>query len=112
MHEHIDSVKTYVLVFIGLIFLTVATTAVAFVRPAVARHFVGADDDRLRHARQYGRTGQVATLAVQPLRRLRRRAPNEEGKSRRIVIHPLVRAARRVFRCSFSGSDQAALPYF
>jgi cytochrome c oxidase subunit 4 len=31
MQEHIDSVKTYVLVFIGLIFLTVATTAVAFV---------------------------------------------------------------------------------
>jgi cytochrome c oxidase subunit 4 len=31
MSEHIDSVKTYVLVFLGLIFLTVATTAVAFV---------------------------------------------------------------------------------
>jgi cytochrome c oxidase subunit 4 len=31
MTEHIDSVKTYALVFAGLIFLTVATTAVAFV---------------------------------------------------------------------------------
>lgn len=31
MSEHVDSVKTYVLVFVGLIFLTVATTAVAFV---------------------------------------------------------------------------------
>jgi cytochrome c oxidase subunit 4 len=31
MSEHIDSVKTYVLVFAGLIFATVATTAVAFV---------------------------------------------------------------------------------
>ena len=31
MSEHIDSVKTYALVFAGLIFLTVATTAVAFV---------------------------------------------------------------------------------
>ena len=31
MTEHVDSVKTYVLVFLGLIFLTVATTAVAFV---------------------------------------------------------------------------------
>ena len=31
MSEHVDSVKTYVLVFLGLIFLTVATTAVAFV---------------------------------------------------------------------------------
>ncbi len=31
MSEHIDSVKTYALVFIGLILLTVATTAVAFV---------------------------------------------------------------------------------
>lgn len=28
---HVDSVKTYVLVFLGLICLTVATTAVAFV---------------------------------------------------------------------------------
>ena len=31
MSEHVDSVKTYVLVFLGLICLTVATTAVAFV---------------------------------------------------------------------------------
>ena len=31
MSEHIDSVKTYVLVFAALIFATVATTAVAFV---------------------------------------------------------------------------------
>jgi cytochrome c oxidase subunit 4 len=31
MTEHIDSVKTYALVFAALIFLTVATTAVAFV---------------------------------------------------------------------------------
>lgn len=31
MHEHIDSVKTYALVLIALLFLTVATTAVAFV---------------------------------------------------------------------------------
>ncbi len=31
MSEHIDSVKTYALVFLGLIFATVATTAVAFV---------------------------------------------------------------------------------
>lgn len=31
MSEHIDSVKTYALVFIALIFATVATTAVAFV---------------------------------------------------------------------------------
>ncbi len=31
MSEHIDSVKTYVLVFAGLIFATVLTTAVAFV---------------------------------------------------------------------------------
>lgn len=31
MTEHIDSVKTYALVFAGLIFATVATTAVAFV---------------------------------------------------------------------------------
>ncbi|HWC97463.1 MAG TPA: cytochrome C oxidase subunit IV family protein [Candidatus Sulfopaludibacter sp.] len=31
MSEHIDSVKTYVLVFAGLIFATLATTAVAFV---------------------------------------------------------------------------------
>jgi len=31
MTEHIDSIKTYALVFAGLIFLTVATTAVAFV---------------------------------------------------------------------------------
>jgi cytochrome c oxidase subunit 4 len=31
MTEHIDSVKTYALVFAGLIFLTVGTTAVAFV---------------------------------------------------------------------------------
>jgi len=31
MSEHIDSVKTYVLVFLGLICLTVLTTAVAFV---------------------------------------------------------------------------------
>ena len=29
--EHVDSVKTYALVFAALIFLTVATTAVAFV---------------------------------------------------------------------------------
>ncbi|MBZ5618781.1 MAG: cytochrome C oxidase subunit IV family protein [Acidobacteriia bacterium] len=31
MTEHIDSVKTYALVFAALIFLTVATTTVAFV---------------------------------------------------------------------------------
>ena len=31
MSEHIDSIKTYVLVFIGLIVLTLVTTAVAFV---------------------------------------------------------------------------------
>lgn len=31
MSAHVDSVKTYVLVFLGLITLTVATTAVAFV---------------------------------------------------------------------------------
>src|SRR5438477_13212389 len=31
MSEHIDSAKTYILVFLGLIFLTLATTAVAFV---------------------------------------------------------------------------------
>jgi cytochrome c oxidase subunit 4 len=31
MSAHVDSVKTYVLVFLGLICLTVATTAVAFV---------------------------------------------------------------------------------
>jgi cytochrome c oxidase subunit 4 len=31
MTEHVDSVRTYVLVFAALIFLTVATTAVAFV---------------------------------------------------------------------------------
>jgi cytochrome c oxidase subunit 4 len=31
MTEHVDSVKTYALVFAALIFLTVATTAVAFV---------------------------------------------------------------------------------
>ena len=31
MHNHVDSVKTYALVFAGLIFATVATTAVAFV---------------------------------------------------------------------------------
>lgn len=30
-HAHIDSVKTYTLVFLGLIAATVATTAVAFV---------------------------------------------------------------------------------
>ena len=30
-HQHVDSVGTYVLVFLGLITLTVATTAVAFV---------------------------------------------------------------------------------
>jgi cytochrome c oxidase subunit 4 len=30
-HQHVDSAITYVLVFLGLIFLTVATTAVAFV---------------------------------------------------------------------------------
>jgi cytochrome c oxidase subunit 4 len=30
-HQHVDSVTTYVLVFLGLIGLTVATTAVAFV---------------------------------------------------------------------------------
>jgi cytochrome c oxidase subunit 4 len=30
-HQHVDSVMTYVLVFLGLICLTVATTAVAFV---------------------------------------------------------------------------------
>jgi cytochrome c oxidase subunit 4 len=31
MTEHVDSVKTYALVFLGLIALTVVTTAVAFV---------------------------------------------------------------------------------
>jgi len=31
LHQHIDSVTTYVLVFVGLICLTVLTTAVAFV---------------------------------------------------------------------------------
>jgi cytochrome c oxidase subunit IV len=31
MPEHVDSVKTYVLVFVALICLTVATTAVSFV---------------------------------------------------------------------------------
>ena len=31
VHQHIDSVKTYILVFLGLIVLTVVTTAVAFV---------------------------------------------------------------------------------
>lgn len=31
MSEHIDSVKTYALVFAALIFATIATTAVAFV---------------------------------------------------------------------------------
>jgi cytochrome c oxidase subunit IV len=31
MTEHIDSAKSYVLVFLGLIFLTLLTTAVAFV---------------------------------------------------------------------------------
>ena len=31
MHEHVDAVKTYVLVFVALIVLTVVTTAVAFV---------------------------------------------------------------------------------
>ena len=31
MTAHLDSIKTYALVFIGLIVLTVATTAVAFV---------------------------------------------------------------------------------
>ena len=31
MSEHVDSVKTYVLVFLGLICMTVATTAVSFV---------------------------------------------------------------------------------
>lgn len=31
MTEHIDSIKTYILVFLGLITLTVVTTAVAFV---------------------------------------------------------------------------------
>jgi cytochrome c oxidase subunit IV len=31
MSEHVDSIGTYVLVFAGLIVLTVATTAVAFV---------------------------------------------------------------------------------
>ena len=30
-HQHVDSVGTYVLVFLGLIGLTIATTAVAFV---------------------------------------------------------------------------------
>jgi cytochrome c oxidase subunit 4 len=30
-HDHIESARNYVLVFLGLIFLTVATTAVAFV---------------------------------------------------------------------------------
>ena len=31
MSQHVDSVKTYALVFAGLIFATIATTAVAFV---------------------------------------------------------------------------------
>jgi cytochrome c oxidase subunit IV len=31
MSQHVDSIRTYVLVFLGLIFLTVITTAVAFV---------------------------------------------------------------------------------
>ena len=31
MSQHVDSVRTYILVFAGLIFLTVITTAVAFV---------------------------------------------------------------------------------
>src|SRR5437667_5685632 len=31
MSEHVDSVKTYLLVFTGLIFLTLLTTSVAFV---------------------------------------------------------------------------------
>ena len=31
MTEHVDSIKTYALVFVGLIVATVATTAVAFV---------------------------------------------------------------------------------
>ena len=31
MSQHVDSIKTYLLVFAGLIFLTVLTTAVAFV---------------------------------------------------------------------------------
>src|SRR3954447_1801176 len=31
MTEHIDSTRTYILVFLGLITLTIATTAVAFV---------------------------------------------------------------------------------
>ena len=31
VHQHVDSVGTYVLVFLGLICLTIATTAVAFV---------------------------------------------------------------------------------
>jgi cytochrome c oxidase subunit 4 len=31
MTEHVDSIRTYVLVFLGLICLTVLTTAVAFV---------------------------------------------------------------------------------
>src|ERR1051325_11507683 len=31
MSEHVDSIKLYVLVFLGLIVLTVVTTAVAFV---------------------------------------------------------------------------------
>src|SRR6478736_4686487 len=30
-HEHIESARNYILVFLGLIFLTVLTTAVAFV---------------------------------------------------------------------------------
>jgi len=31
MSEHVDSAKTYVVVFVGLIVLTIVTTAVAFV---------------------------------------------------------------------------------
>ena len=31
VHQHVDTAMTYVLVFVGLICLTVATTAVAFV---------------------------------------------------------------------------------
>ena len=31
MHEHVDSIKTYALVLIGLLMLTVLTTLVAFV---------------------------------------------------------------------------------
>ena len=73
MTEHVDSVKTYVLVFVGLIILTVVTTAVAFVdlarRAVTARVPVGerpwgialsADGKALYTAD--GRAGSVSVL--------------------------------------------------